>query len=103
MAEAMKHYQDRGTMAMARFISRRAVEAELRRQGHKLSHYSAKDLTERADDYLREHTDEVMQQVRAREWEREVVQILKLAHRKRKPEIKAKSLCVSHAQNGARQ
>jgi hypothetical protein len=37
---------DRGTIAMARFIARNEVKTEIRRRGHKLQHYSAKQITE---------------------------------------------------------
>jgi hypothetical protein len=101
MAEAMKSYHDRETMAMARYISRRAVKDEVNWKGGKLRDYSFKQIVERGDEYLREHADDVMEEVRTWQLEREVVQILKLVHRKRKTEIKWKSLCTSHAQNGA--
>jgi hypothetical protein len=55
---------------LARYISRRAVEREITRKGDKLRHYSAKDLIERADVYIREHRDEVMHEVVMRKWER---------------------------------
>jgi hypothetical protein len=102
MAEGKRQYYDRETMAMARYISRSAVKDEIMRKGLKLREFSAKQITELGDEYLRSHAEKVMQEVRTWQFEREVVQILKLVHRKRKTEIKGKSLCTSHAQNGAR-
>jgi hypothetical protein len=101
MAEALKHYHDRETMAMARYISRSAVKDEIMRKGLKLREFSAKAITELGDEYLRSHTEEVMREVQTWQLEREVVQILKLVHKKRRTEIKGKSLCITRAQNGA--
>ena len=55
---------------MARYLARRAVENEIRRQGGKVSHYSAKELIERADDYIKAHREEIMREVVMRRWER---------------------------------
>jgi hypothetical protein len=102
MAKAKQQDHARETMMMARYISRRAIKTEIMRKGGKLRDYSFKQLVERGDEYLRGHTDDVMKEVRTWQLEREVVQILRSVHRKRKAEIKAKSLCASHAQIGAR-
>jgi hypothetical protein len=77
MAEVKRQYHDRETMAMARFISRRAVEDEIKRQGLKLREFSFKQIVERADDYLLEHTDDVMREVHTRLLEQEVVAALR--------------------------
>jgi len=103
MARAKRQYHDHEVMAMARHLCRRAVETEIKRKGEKLRDYSFKQIVQLGDEYLREHTAEVMREVHTWQLEREVVQILKLVHRKRKTGIKGKSLCISQAQNGARQ
>ena len=53
----------RADYMIMRHIARRAVEAEIMRKGDKLRNYSAKDLIERADAYIREHGEEVMHEV----------------------------------------
>jgi hypothetical protein len=68
--EATKRYHDRMTIAMARFIARRAGEDQIRRSGDKVSHYSVKELIERADDYIAAHREAVMREVVMRRWER---------------------------------
>ena len=60
---------DRATITMARFLARNEVKAALRRKGHKLQHYSAKQITELGDEYLREHREAVMKEVLLRKWE----------------------------------
>ena len=56
MAEAARRYMI-SRFAMARYISRRAVEAEIRRQGLKLQTFSCKELMGRADEYLKQHPE----------------------------------------------
>jgi hypothetical protein len=56
------------TYAMARYIARRAVEEEIRREGGKVARYSAKQLIERADDYIEAHRDAVTREVLMRRW-----------------------------------
>jgi hypothetical protein len=51
-------------MAMARYISRRAVKDEISRKGLKLREFSFKQIVERGDEYLRDHFDEVMRNAR---------------------------------------
>jgi|SRR6516165_6233297 hypothetical protein len=68
--EATKRYHDRMTIAMARFIARRAVEDKIRCQGGKVAHYSARELIERADTYIEAHRDQIMREVVMRRWER---------------------------------
>jgi hypothetical protein len=63
MAEGKRQYHDRETMAMARYISRKAVKDEINRKGEKLREFSFKQIVERADEYLRLHTDAVMEEV----------------------------------------
>jgi hypothetical protein len=75
MAEATKHYHDRETMAMARFISRRAVKDEINRKGLKLWEFSFKQIVEGADNYLRWHADELMWQVMVWQWEKGFAQL----------------------------
>jgi hypothetical protein len=70
MAEAKRQYHNHKIYAMARYLARRAVENEIRRQGGKVSHYSAKQLIERADKYVKEHSDEIMREVVMRRCER---------------------------------
>jgi hypothetical protein len=77
MAEALKHYHDRETMAMARYISRMAVKDEINRKGLKLREFSAKQITELGDEYLHDHRDVVMKQALAWTWEKEVVAALR--------------------------
>ena len=84
MAEATKHYHDRETMAMARFISRRAVKDEINRKGLKLREFSAKQITELGDEYLHDHRDVVMKQALAWTWEQVVVAALRHYAQKRK-------------------
>ena len=66
---------DRATIAMARSIAKNEVKDKIRREGHKLQHYSAKQLTELADDYFRDHREEIMKQALVWKWEREVVAV----------------------------
>jgi hypothetical protein len=63
MAEAKRQYHASETMAMARYISRIAVENEIKRKGFKLREFSFKQIVQQADEYLRSHADEVMWQV----------------------------------------
>ena len=67
---ATKRYHDHKTMAMARYIARRAVEEEIRRKGGKVAHYSARELVDRADQYIAEHREEIEREVLLRRWER---------------------------------
>jgi hypothetical protein len=55
---------------LMRHIARRVVETKITRKGDKLRNYSAKDLIERADAYIREHREEVLHEVVMRNWER---------------------------------
>ena len=84
MARAKRQYHDHEVMAMARYISRRAVETEIRRKGEKLREYSFKQIVERGDEYLREHTDDVMRKVQTWQWEQEVVAALRHYAQKQK-------------------
>ena len=60
---------DRTTITLARFLARNAVKDEIRRKGLKLQHYSAKQITELGDEYLRDHLEAVMREVLMRKWE----------------------------------
>ena len=84
MAEALKHYHDRETMAMARYISRMAVKDEINRKGLKLREFSAKQITELGDEYLHDHRDVVMKQALTRTWGQEVIAALRHYARKQK-------------------
>jgi hypothetical protein len=77
MAKAKQHDPVRETIVMARYISRMAVKDEISRKGLKLREYSAKQITELGDEYLRDHRDVVMKQALAWTWEREVVAALR--------------------------
>jgi hypothetical protein len=70
MAKAKQQDHARESIAMARYISRRAVETEITRKGEKLRHYSFKQIVQLGDEYLREHYDAVMREVLLRNWER---------------------------------
>jgi hypothetical protein len=58
----------RTTQAAAWYVARRHVEEEIRRRGEKVSHYSAKQIYELAEEYLRDHKLSVMSEVVELEW-----------------------------------
>jgi hypothetical protein len=53
------------TMTLASLRARKAVEAQIRARGEKVAQYSAADLREQADAYLRCHLDLVAQAAEA--------------------------------------
>jgi hypothetical protein len=55
---------------MARYIARKAVEEQIRREARKVARYSAKQLIERADEYIEAHREAVMREVLMRKWMR---------------------------------
>src|SRR5262245_3538019 len=70
MARAAQQYHDQKTLAMARYIAKKEIVEEIRRQGGQVAHYAAKELIERADAFIREHRAEVVREVVMRRWER---------------------------------
>jgi hypothetical protein len=60
----------RAELALARYLARRAVEEEIRARGEKVSHYSARELYELADDWITEHHAEITTELVLRRWER---------------------------------
>ena len=55
---------------LARWIAKQQVITEIKRRGEKVREYSAKDLIEAADEYVRTHRAEIMREVVMRRWER---------------------------------
>jgi hypothetical protein len=63
MAEAKRLYRERATMAMARYIAKHEVIEDIRRRGDKVAYNSARELNDRADDYIAAHREEIMREV----------------------------------------
>ena len=70
MVGAKHQYHDRATLAMARYIAKKAVIEDIRRKGDKVANYSARALVERADAWIEKHRDEVMRELVMRRCER---------------------------------
>jgi hypothetical protein len=70
MVGAKHQYHDRATLAMARYIAKKAVIEDIRRKGDKVANYSARALIERADDYIAAHGVEIMHELVMRRCER---------------------------------
>jgi hypothetical protein len=66
MAEAKQHYHEHKTYAMARFLANKEVIEAIRRKEDKVAHYSAKELIDRADAYIKEHHAAIMREVAMR-------------------------------------
>lgn len=53
-------------MILANYLAREEVKEQLRRQGIKLRHIEAREITAKARQYLNEHRGELIEQVRVR-------------------------------------
>jgi hypothetical protein len=53
-------------MTLARQAARKAVKAELRAQGFKVQYFYARQISQMADDYLEQHSAELIAEAKAR-------------------------------------